>query len=142
MTAYLDSSAAVKLFVADEGDREDPWLALSMFGLTLTNRLTYVETRAALAAARRSGRVSAADFAAAVDRFEQTWASFLVVELTQDLASDAADVADAYGLRAGDAIQLATVRRTAPEDVTVVAWDTRLRAAAIVCGYACYPPEV
>ena len=58
MTAYLDSSAAFKLFVEDEGDREDPWQALSMFGLTLTNRLTYVETRAALAAARRGGRVS------------------------------------------------------------------------------------
>ena len=65
-----------------------------------------------------------------------------MIELTQELAEDAADIADTFGLRAGDAIQLATVRLTAPEDVTVVAWDTRLRAAAVASGFACYPPEV
>lgn len=55
---------------------------------------------------------------------------------------DAGVVADMYGLRAGDAIQFASLRRFSPGLVPMIAWDTRLRAAALASGYPIYPPAI
>ena len=57
MTVYFDTSAIVKLVMIEEGsDRADAlWDASD---LLVTSRLSYAEARAALAAARRSGRLT------------------------------------------------------------------------------------
>ena len=138
--AYLDSSATVKLFLDDEGDDHDVRLVIGASGVVVTSRLTFVETAAALAAARRSGRISADDHGLAMADFDLTWAAMEIVEITDQVARDAAEVADTFGLRAGDAIQLASVRRIATASTVLIAWDGRLRDAAIASGIACYPP--
>ena len=142
MTAYLDSSGLLKLFLPDEDGGDELLTVLAVLGMTTTNRLTYVEARSALAAARRDGRLSATDHDAAAEALEAVWASIIVVELTDGIARDAGDLTDAFGLRAGDAVQLATVRAVGADEVVLVAWDGRLRAAAAAAGFAIYPTTI
>lgn len=142
MTAYLDSSGMVKLFLPDEGGGDELLAALGILGVTTTNRFTYVETRAAFAAARRDGRLSPADHDAVVSAMEAIWGGMVVLDLTDGIARDAGDLTEAFGLRAGDAVQLATVRAVESDDVVLVAWDQRLRTAAVAAGFAIYPPAI
>ncbi|MBA2757349.1 MAG: type II toxin-antitoxin system VapC family toxin [Chloroflexi bacterium] len=142
MTAYLDASAVVKLYLDDEGDAFDLRPIVDGFDSVTTSRLTYIETHAALAAARRTGRISAARHAAALDDLAIMWATFNIIDLSQDVAHDAGEVAETFDLRAGDAVQLASLRALAVASVPLVAWDVRLRRAAIANGFACYPAEI
>jgi len=142
LTAYLDSSAAVKLLLADEGVDPEIRVALDTLGPLTTSRLTYVEIRSALAAARRSGRLRGPDYEPAVFQFEAAWSTFDVIEISPVVARDAGEVAETFGLRAGDAIQFATLRSIGVADMPIVAWDVRLRAAAQASGHPCYPPEI
>jgi uncharacterized protein len=142
VTAYLDSSGLVKLFLADEGGGDELLAALALLGVTTTGRLTYVETRAALAAARRVGRLSSADHDAVIGAMEAIWGGMVVLDLTEGIARDAGDLTETFGLRAGDAVQLATARAVESDDVVLVAWDQRLRTAAIAAGFSLYPPAI
>ncbi|MEX1171733.1 MAG: type II toxin-antitoxin system VapC family toxin [Chloroflexota bacterium] len=139
MTAYVDASAVVKLYLDDEGDDIDLQEIVRAFESLTTSRLTYVETCAALAVARRLGRITPARYAAAVEQFTALWLTFDIVDLTNDVAADAGEVAETFGLRAGDAIHLASLRALDAPAVPLIAWDVRLRQAALANGFACYP---
>jgi predicted nucleic acid-binding protein len=99
-------------------------------------RLTLVEVRAAVAAARRAGRTSAAGLRAAKSELARRWAALAVVELDADLAAEAADAAELHRLRSHDAVQLAAGRRARGVFVT---WDADLRRAAVDAGLAVVP---
>lgn len=142
MTAYLDSSAAVKLFLEDEGNDHALRDVLDATGPVTTSRFSYIEIRAGLAAARRDGRLQGSRYDGALADFEATWRTFEVIELTPALAEQAGEVAETFGLRAGDAIQFATMRSLGVGDLPVVAWDGRLRAAALASGHPCFPLEI
>ena len=142
MGAYLDSSAAVKLFLVDEGVALDLAAMFEAFGSVATSQLTYVETRSALAAGRRSGRLSVDAHDSAVRDLELAWRTLFVVDLSGRVVREAGDAAETFGLRAGDAVQLASLRSLQDAGATLVAWDARLRAAATASGFACYPPEI
>jgi uncharacterized protein len=143
MTAYLDTSALAKLYVHDEGVTLDLSAIIDSFGSVTTSRLTFVETRAALAAARRAGRLTAHGHDAAVEDFEAMWVTaFNIIDLSQDVAHLAGEVAETFGLRAGDAIHLASLRALDAPAVPLVAWDARLREAALANGFACYPAAI
>ncbi len=73
--------------------------------------------------------------------FEIAWATYEVIELTRVLSDRAGVVAETFGLRAGDAIQLASVLELDPEETVLVAWDSRLRMAARAAGVASLPPD-
>jgi predicted nucleic acid-binding protein len=82
------------------------------------------------------------DYDPILTEFEASWRTFEVIDITPSLARDAGEVADTFGLRAADAIQLATLRSIGATDLPMLAWDKRLRAAAQASGYPIYPPEV
>lgn len=102
-----------------------------------TVRVAYVEVRSAIAAAVRSRRVSAHIGRQAAIRFDTLWKRLAVVELDEPLASSAADLSEAHGLRALDSIHLAGAV-TLPGTV-LVSWDERLRQAALAAGLAVAP---
>ena len=77
-----------------------------------------------------------------MSEFETTWRTFEVIDISASLARDAGEVADTFGLRAGDAIHFATLRSIGVADMPIVAWDVRLRAAAQASGHPCYPLEI
>jgi uncharacterized protein len=136
--AYLDSSAIVRQYLTDEGGTADLAATPGIKSLA-TARLSYVEVRAALAAARRGARLDSLEHDRAVASFDAAWAAFLVLELTQVVSERAGIVAEAYGLRAGDAIQLASVLELDLDETVLVAWDSRLRLAARAAGVASLP---
>lgn len=142
MIAYLDSSAIVKRYLTDEAGSSALLAVAAMSSRVATARMTYVEVRAALGGARRANRLSRARHAEAVVSFDEGWAALLIVELSEAVATRAGAIADVFGLRAGDAIQLSSAIAIGPEDTIMVSWDARLRFAARAAGVATYPAEI
>lgn len=143
MIAYLDSSAILKQHLLDEPGLADIHSIATESELVATSRLSFVEVRAGLAAARRSNRLDGARHDRAVIAFMDAWAGYDVLELSEEISARAGAVAETYGLRAGDAIQLASMLELDPQrEVIVVAWDARLRAAARAAGLVVYPADV
>jgi hypothetical protein len=128
--AYFDTSALIPLIVEEPGsDRASQvWDAAER---VVTVRVAYPEGRAALARARRIGRLTPRAYRVARDGFEDLWRQLDRLEVTAGLAQRAGDLAEQLGLRAYDAVHLAAAETLAPDpDVVVVAGDTELLNAA------------
>jgi predicted nucleic acid-binding protein len=137
--AYLDSSAIVKQYLRDEtGSTELESIVHEATGRA-TSRLSYVEVRAALAAAVRASRIVPMEYDRSVAAFESDWPSYAVVEFSDAVGRRAGSIAEAFRLRTGDAIQLASILELDPDDSVLVAWDSRLRLAARAAGLATLP---
>jgi uncharacterized protein len=100
--------------------------------------LAYPEGRAALAAAERAGRLTAADHAKAVEDFEAIQAELLLIGVDLTLAREAGERAEQLGLRGYDAVHLASAL-TLGDPTTVITWDEELRRAAASSGCAIAP---
>lgn len=142
MSAFADTSAVVKLYL-DEPGRDDVRVLTEL----VISRLTRVEVVAAFWGAHRRGLVGAARTAALVAEFEADHAAptarFAVVEPVPALLDDAAALTGRHGLRAYDAVQLASARAAAAADDrvrTFAAFDHRLREAAAREGFVLVPP--
>lgn len=92
--------------------------------------LAYPEGRAALAAARRLGRLEADDHRKALADFEALYADLATVGVDQELAVRAGQYAEDLGLRGYDSVHLATALELGDEEVVVVTWDQDLARAA------------
>jgi hypothetical protein len=138
--AYFDSSAFVKLVVAEDAGATAAalWDACE---LTLSSRLAYPEVRAALAAAARDRRLTHARLRRAVSDWEEFWAATRPVELTPAVERSAGVLAAEHALCGADAVHLASALalRTA---VIVVTWDERLRSGVRAAGLALAPAEL
>lgn len=133
MISYFDASALVKLLLEEDGaDIAASFLDGS--SSIVTNRLAYVETRAALAAARRAIRITDADLARAKREFESLFGGFDLVDVSDSLVRAAGDVAERYALRGYDAVHLAAAMFVG--DVVLVTWDADLARAASKAGLA------
>jgi predicted nucleic acid-binding protein len=141
VSRYLDASALVKLVLAERGTDvvEDLWVHAVDIYVSL---LGYTELRAAVAAAIRGERVRAFDAPAFRDRVEVIWDQVIGVEIDDTVVRAAGDLADQHGLRAADAIHLASAIRIREPDTTFVAFDARLRAAAAAEGFVVLPEIV
>ena len=100
--------------------------------------LCYPEGRAALAAARRVGRLSATGHGGARDEFESLQSELLLVGIDGPLARQAGEFAEELGLRGYDAVHLASALALGT-DTTLVSWDEHLRRAAAQSGCAVSP---
>jgi uncharacterized protein len=92
--------------------------------------LAYPEGRAALAAARRSGRLSSDAHRQALAEFEQVQRELALVGLDEALAHDAGELADALALRGYDAVHLASALASGGDEVALITWDVDLGVAA------------
>lgn len=106
MTTYVDTSTLLKLVVDEEGsDRAELiWDAADNLA---SARLVVVEARAALAAARRGGRLTAGQHRSAKSELDLLFRDLHLVEITDDLIADAAELGELEGLRGYDAVHLA-----------------------------------
>lgn len=135
MIAYFDTSALIPLLI-DEAGSERAGTLWDAADRVVTVRLSYPEGRAALAMARRLGRLSPRALRTARAGFEDLWAQLDRVEVTAALASRAGDSAEAMGLRGYDAVHLAAAETVAGPDLVVVAGDGPLCHAAAGLGLA------
>lgn len=92
--------------------------------------LAYPEGRAALAAARRLGRLEEEGHREALASFEGLYAELTTVGVDRELAARAGGHAEDLGLRGYDAVHLATALELGDEETVLVTWDRDLVRAA------------
>lgn len=106
MSTYVDTSMLVKLLIEEEGS-DSAELIWNRAEMLVSARVLYAEARAALAAARRTDRLSSKQHRSAVAEFDILWAQLNIAEISQELVEQAAQLSDVHGLRGYDAIHLA-----------------------------------
>lgn len=145
MTVFIDTSAVVKLYVPERQHQ----VVRARTDHMVVSALTGVELASALGRKHRLGELHAADAAALYAAFDadvhEDAGRFSVVALRRDVLAQAVEAATRHGLRAYDAVQLATamVARAALgrlEDF--VAFDASLRPAAAAEGFTLVPDIV
>ena len=135
MIAYFDTSAMVQLLVAEAGSVR----AVSLWDdadRVVSVCLAYPEGRAALAQAKRMGRLTSRQLRVAVKDLDMRFEQLDVIEVDELLAHRAGELAEVYRLRGYDAVHLAAVDRVRDPDLIVVAGDGALLEAATVEGIA------
>lgn len=98
------------------------------------------EARAALGRARRLGRLTDVEHAAAVRVLLDRWVEVEGLELTESLAHRAGELAEICSLRGYDAIHLASAEAILDEGDVMVVSDTRLAEAAASIGIEALVP--
>ena len=148
---FTDSSALVKRYVREIGSA---WVT-GLFDLALNNEvfvaaITSVEIVAAITRRARGGTITAADAASTCNLFRTDWLlDYQVVEVHDVLLQQAMALAEAYGLRGYDVVQLAAGCQVnhlcvgsglAP--VVFVSADSELNAAAVQEGLVVDNPNL
>ena len=139
--AYFDSSALVKLVIDERGSEQAARL-WDGADAVLASRVAHPEVRAALAAAQHGGRLSTQAHRQARAGWEELHQALRLVELTPQLETDAADLAERHALSGFDAIHLASARTIAMAPVVMATWDARLHRAAQTVGLATLPGQL
>lgn len=144
MSVFADSSALVKLYADERGHEEIRDLATLVI-----SQLARVEVPSAIWRKQRTGDITAADAALLVAAFEADYFGsdeqpplFAVVTPTPAVLDAAARLAGVHGLRAYDAVQLASGCAAAGADAgcdSFAAFDAALRGAAAVEGFTLVP---
>lgn len=136
MSAYFDTSAVVKLYVAEDCSGEMEHL-YDQVARVFCHEIGFVETHAALSSARRQLRIDDAAHGELVADFRSDWQdNFSAVGTTASLLERAAELADGLGLRGYDAVHLAAaehVRLHLPA-TWFVSFDRQLNRAAKLLG--------
>lgn len=106
MITYVDTSTLLKLVVDQPGtDRaQQVWQAADQLASV---SLVVVEARAALAAAHRQGRLTAAQHRRAKADLAALVGDLHLIAVTGELVDDASELAEAEALRGYDAVHLA-----------------------------------
>jgi uncharacterized protein len=133
----LDTSALIKLIVVEDGS--DVAAELWDSYPAASSVLAYPEARAALAAARRAGRLTARTHDRALAELDVVNAELVIVGVDEALARRAGELADERALRGYDAVHLASALALGPGDTILVTWDRDLSNAAAGAGLAVAP---
>lgn len=133
MTTYVDASALLKRYVAEE----DSVVADSLLAgdvVLVTARHTIVEVRRNLARL-----LDGDDLAEARAAFAADLATLAIVELDAETCSAAASIAETAGVRTLDALHLAAAQRVAEPGLRFLTFDPRQGAAARRLGLQVVP---
>lgn len=126
MSEYFDSSALVKLLIAEPGSHVavDQWEAANS---PVCVTIGLAEVAAALGASQRGGRINVRRRNDARRELEGLWSRIARPTADDELASSAASLAFVHGLRGYDAVHLAAA--VATSDLFVATDQTLLSAA-------------
>lgn len=132
MIVYLDTSALVKLYVAETGSQEVREL-ISRAEVVATSRIAYAEARAAFSRKFTGTKSDRGELRQTTKALDKDWPNYYVVEVIGDIVALAADLAEKHGLRAYDAVHLASavfLRTRVSSTVLFSSGDERLNRAA------------
>ncbi len=141
MILFCDTSALVKLYIAEDASREMRALA-DAATVVAVSRIAWAEMMAAVARRARESTNDAQTLETVRKRLRADWPHYAVVEVTQAIVELAGDYADTFALRAYDSVQLAAARslqELAGEEVQFACFDARLCKAARTLGMASFP---
>lgn len=130
MIDFLDTSALIKLYIAEEGSErlvqrvEDRSVAVS--------DLAFAEVHATLARRLRESLLTIAEYQLTTRRFAADWQGLIRVAVSQAVLQRVPDLCQRHPLRSADALHLASALILRKEDlsITFVACDHQLLAAA------------
>ena len=103
------------------------------------SQLTWVEMCAALALKQRTRQIDAPQAAQALQELRQEWGGYSQLAVDSVLITSAGDLAQTFGLRAYDSLQLASglrVHSLAGAAMAFCCFDKQLNAAAVALGIA------
>jgi predicted nucleic acid-binding protein len=103
---------------------------------------TYVEMCSAVAAAMRAGRFRPGRRDTLFAAVDDAWAEVGAIPVDEGVLRSAATLAEAAALRAGDALQLATLLSVGLKEIRFACWDLALREAARQRGFFLVPTEL
>ncbi len=109
MICYLDTSALVKIYVAEEGSASVKE-KVNLATLVATSKVAYPEARAAFARAKREGILTDGTYQTVVDNFNAEWLSYYNLELTDRICYLAGTLAEKHSLQGFDSIHLASAK--------------------------------
>ena len=146
VTAFADTSALVKLYVPEAGSSD----VRDHSGPLVMSALARVEAVAAFWGKQRMGEIAPSDAAVLTDAFETDAAdgsttdgrALVFIPVTASILDAAARACGVHGLRAYDAVQLATAeaaRLVDPDCSTMVVFDRALAEAARAEGFSIVP---
>ncbi|WP_291426469.1 type II toxin-antitoxin system VapC family toxin [Deinococcus sp.] len=130
---YLDSSALAKLYLDEDNTEQQKVIdLLGEYPKVATCIIAYAEVSGIFARLFHGGTLDEADYADKLGRFTADWQTVIVLDVTPEVNSRAAQVMKAQrGLRAIDALHLAaalTLRGSV--SLRFVTFDTRLEEVA------------
>jgi uncharacterized protein len=134
MIVYLDTSSLVKLYVEEDGSSEVDALVKSS-GVTATSIVAYAEARAAFARRYREASFTSTEHDRIKMFFDKDWGSYLVLNITGDMARLAGDLAEKHALRGFDSIHLAsalTLQQELSTTIVFSCFDDNLQKASQV----------
>ena len=141
---YLDTSALVKCYIAEDGS-DDVIALMADAAAVATSLVTRTEVAAELAKAVREDRVDEDEAQRAHRKFLREWPDFGRVPVTDALVERADALAWEHGLRAYDSVQLAAALACEDMvgalgvDVLLATFDRQLRKAAARSGLSMWP---
>lgn len=133
MIAYLDTSALVPL-VVDEPTTAACQRLWEDADSVATSRILFVETAAALAQARRLGRLTRRQHRDSIDLLDSLWSELAVMEVDEPVVRRAAYLADRYALRGYDAVHCASAEQLDEQEFVAAAGDQALLDAWLSLG--------
>ncbi len=141
MNLYLDASALVKCFVTEIGSA-DVRAAVETAELVGTVSVTRVEVESAFAKSVRVGLLTDADARLAQATFVTLWPDLIRIHVSDFIVTSASELVWTHGLRAYDAVQLATAlfwQRSIGQTVVFATYDQKLWQAAQAAGLIPFP---
>lgn len=133
MSFFADTSAVVKLYADEAGST-----VIRSLDAMLVSQICRVEVPAAIWRKNRMLTLTSEDARVLIRAFENDLFEpdgvLVPIRLTEGILDDAAALTATHGLRAYDAVQLATAkaaRAIEPDCGTVAAFDDQLREAAV-----------
>jgi predicted nucleic acid-binding protein len=139
LSVYFDTSSLVKLVLAEDGSREAQ-RAWDSAEARVASVALIAESRAAVAAARRAGRVDPGRYPLVLEDLTGLWHQIDGIVLTEELAVRAGELAEICALRGYDAIHLASAEAILDDGDVMVVSDTRLAEAAASIGIEALVP--
>ena len=130
MTLYVDSSALIKRYIAED-DSEDAEAILLSDTEWVTGRHTFVEVLLAM-----HHRLGEPERRIATAAFERDWHRTFVVALDDVVGRRAVELGIVTGARSLDALHLAAAERAGGRSVPIVTFDVRLGHAGRSLGFA------
>lgn len=144
MIVYMDTSALVKYYVKEAGTEQVAQL-INEAELVGFASITYVEMASALAKAVRMKWIAEEGGRKAWEDFLSHWQAFARLTVNPALLERASRVAWEHGLRAYDAIHLASAlewRDSLAEPITLATYDKGLWLAGQESGLSIWPEEL
>ena len=136
MILYLDTSALVKAYIAEEFSH-DVMSHIKNADIISTHRIAFIEAHAAFARLNREKKLTDLELKTTKQVFINDWENYLQIENTQALMEHAVDLAEAFALRAYDSVHLAAAAMLSKQSNQMImfgCFDQHLNKAAKVLG--------